>query len=319
VSAQVQKDLPHGHPQMVTEPGAAAIAVARSHPHAALRDYWALTKPEVNVLIVITTLAGFYLGDPDHSHHVPFVLLVHTLLGTLLVASGAGTLNQFVERHFDAAMRRTSRRPLPSGRVEPWAALRFGLVLSLTGAAWLAMAVNTLASVLAVLTLTTYLFLYTPLKRITPLCTLVGALPGATPPLIGWAAASGRLSLEAYILCAMLFLWQFPHFMAIAWMYREDYDRGGYLILPAGERRAFFMAWQTLVPLLILVPLSLIPTLRGHAGTAYLIGALVLGAGFLYFGVRLVISRSNLNARRLLFASIVYLPLVFVLMVLDKR
>jgi protoheme IX farnesyltransferase len=303
---------------MATEPAIAAMEVARPHPYAALGDYWALTKPEVNVLIVITTLAGFYLGYPAQSHHVPFVLLAHTLFGTLLVASGAGTLNQFVERHFDAEMRRTAGRPIPSGRVEPTAALWFGCILSLAGTIDLAVAVNALASVLAVLTLTTYVFLYTPLKRITPLCTVVGALPGATPPLIGWAAASGRLSPEACALYAMLFLWQFPHFMAIAWMYREDYDRGGYLVLPPGERRGRFMAWQTVMPLLALVPLSLTPALLGRAGLVHLIGALILSAVFLYFGVQLAFRRSRSNARRLLFASIIYLPLVLVLMVLDK-
>ncbi len=294
------------------------MEVARSHPYGALADYWALTKPEVNVLIVITTLAGFYLGYPSQSHHVPFVLGAHTLIGTLLIASGAGTLNQFVERHFDARMRRTAFRPLPAGRVEPAAALRFGFILSLTGAIYLAVAVNALASILAVLALATYLFLYTPLKRITPLCTLVGAFPGAMPPLIGWAAAAGKLNLHACVPYAMLFLWQFPHFMAIAWMYREDYDRGGYLVLPSGERRGRFMASQTVMPLLTLVPLSLTPTLLCHAGLVYLIGALILSAGFLYYGVRLVLRKSNLNARRLLFASIIYLPLAFVLMVIFK-
>ena len=303
---------------MATEPAIAAMEVARPHPYGVLADYWALTKPEVNVLIVITTLAGFYLGYPAQSHRLPFVLLAHTMMGTLLVASGAGTLNQYVERHFDARMRRTVCRPLPSGRVEPAAALRFGFILSLTGATYLAVAVNALATMLAVLTLAAYLFLYTPLKRITPLCTLVGAFPGAMPPLIGWAAAAGKLNLDACVLYAMIFLWQFPHFMAIAWMYREDYDRGGYLVLPSGERRGRFMAWQTVMPLLTLVPLSLTPTLLGHAGLVYLIGALILSAGFLYSGVQLVLRRSNLNARRLLFASIIYLPLAFVLMVLYK-
>jgi protoheme IX farnesyltransferase len=179
-------------------------------------------------------------------------------------------------------------------------------------------AVNALASLLAVLTLVSYLFLYTPLKRKTPLCTLVGAFPGAMPPLIGWAAASGRLSLEAWVLYAILFLWQFPHFMAIAWMYREDYARAGYLVLPLGERRGAFAACQSLVPPLALLPVSLVPTILGHAGSIYLVGALLLSSIFLYFGARLALGRSNAIARRLLFASIVYLPLVFVLLVLDK-
>ncbi len=283
-----------------------------------MADYWALTKPEVNFLIAITTFAGFCLARPTQSHPFPFTLLIHTLLGTLLVAGGTGTLNQYVERRFDAQMRRTARRPLAAGRLEPWAALWFGILLSCAGAIYLAVAVNALASLLAGLTLVSYLFLYTPLKRTTPLCTLVGAFPGAMPPLIGWAAASGRLSLEAWVLYAMLFLWQFPHFMAIAWMYREDYARAGYLVLPFGERRGPFMAWQSFVPPLALVPLSLAPAILGRAGLIYLVGALLLSSSFFYYGARLALRRSNPLARRLLFASIIYLPLVFVLMVLDK-
>jgi protoheme IX farnesyltransferase len=246
------------------------------------------------------------------------LLLIHTLLGTLLVAGGTGTLNQYIERRFDAQMRRTARRPLAAGRIEPSRALWFGILLSCAGGIHLAAAVNALASLLAVLTLVSYLFLYTLLKRKTPLCTLIGALPGAMPPMIGWAAASGKLSLEAWVLYAMLFLWQFPHFMAIAWMYREDYARAGYLVLPLGERRGSFAAWQSLVPPLALLPLSLAPTILGHAGSVYLVGALLLSSTFLYFGARLALGRSNAIARRLLFASIVYLPVIFGLLVLDK-
>ncbi len=210
---------------MATESSIAALEVAaaqRAHfvRSKVLADYWALTKPEVNFLIVITTFAGFCLARPVMSYDFPLTLLMHTLAGTLLVASGAGALNQFMERCFDAQMRRTARRPLVSGSVKPVAVLWFGILLSSAGGVYLAMAVNALASLLAVLALLSYLFLYTPLKRRTPLCTLVGAFPGAMPPLIGWAAASGRLSLEAWVLFAMLFLWQFPHFMAIAWLYR---------------------------------------------------------------------------------------------------
>jgi heme o synthase len=286
--------------------------------YAAMADYWELTKPEVNFLILITTSAGFYLAPTTETGPFQICRLIHTLLGTLLVAGGTGTLNQFVERFFDAQMRRTARRPLASGRVEPSHALWFGISLSLAGTAYLALAVNGLASLLALVTLLSYLFLYTPLKRKTPLCILVGAFPGAMPPLIGWAAASGRLGLEAWVLYGMLFLWQFPHFMAIAWMYREDYARAGFLVLPFGERRGPFMAWQSLVPSLVLVPLSLTPTLLGHAGPVYLVGALLLSLGFFYYGARLALLRSNPVARRLLFSSIIYLPLLLVLMVLDK-
>ena len=222
--------------------GGIAAAATLEQPvrlHTALGDYWALTKPEVNFLILITTGAAFYLGDPAQSRSFPFGLFAHTLLGTLLVASGGGALNQFAERRFDAQMRRTSRRPIPAGRIEPSAALRFGIVLSLAGAIDLAITVNLLASFLAILTSISYLFVYTPLKRRTSLCTLIGALAGAMPPLIGWVAASGSLTFEAWMLYALLFLWQLPDFMAIAgctgtimreqaiWFFRSESERAG--------------------------------------------------------------------------------------------
>jgi protoheme IX farnesyltransferase len=257
--------------------GAERCHLARSK---ALADYWALTKPEVNFLIAITTLAGFCLALPSQYQAFPFVLLTHTLLGTLLVAGGTGTLNQYVERHFDAQMRRTARRPVASGRIEPSHALWFGILLSLVGTVYLALAVNALASWLAVATLLSYLFVYTPLKRKTPLCMLVGAFPGAMPPLIGWAGARGRIDPEAWVLYAMLFLWQFPHFMAIAWMYREDYTRASYLVLPAGELRNRFVVWQTVVPSLALIAVSLVPTINGESGLVYSFCALILVRSF---------------------------------------
>ncbi|HKV81553.1 MAG TPA: heme o synthase [Candidatus Sulfotelmatobacter sp.] len=286
-----------------------------THWTAVLADYWTLTKPEVNFLIVITTFAGFYLASPLAAPHWRFPLLFNTLVGTLLVASGTGTLNQYVERHFDAQMRRTAKRPLPAGRINPPHALWFGVLLSVAGGLYLALLVNVLASLLAMLTLGIYLLCYTPLKRKTPLCTLVGAFPGAAPPLIGWAGARGSLSLEAWVLYAIVFLWQFPHFMAIAWMYREDYARGGYLTLPRGERQGRFMAWQILVFSVALIPVSLIPTFLREAGLAYFVGALMLSSGFFYYAARLAFLKSNATARRTLFASIVYLPLIFVLLI----
>jgi len=208
---------------MALEPGIAVLEVTpveRQHrtarPHAGVSDYWALTKPEINFLIAIATFAGFYLGLPAELHRFPFLLLINTLIGTLLVSSGASTLNQYVERRFDAQMRRTARRPLADGRLEPSSVLLLGILLSFAGGMYLAIAVNATASLIALFTLASYLEVYTPLKRKTPLCTLVGAFPGAMPPLIGWAAASGTLSFEAFVLWAVLFLWQFPHFMAIA-------------------------------------------------------------------------------------------------------
>ena len=281
---------------------------------AAISDYWALTKPEVNFLIAIATLTGFYLAFPGHLARFPWMLLVHTLLGTLLVASGTGTLNQYVERRFDAQMRRTARRPLAAGRLKPSMVLCFGVALSSGGSIYLAIAVNLFASLLAIATLVSYLFLYTPLKRKTPLCILVGAFPGAVPPLIGWAAASGKLSLEAWILFAILFLWQFPHFMAIAWMYREDYRRAGYFVLPQSQARDRFVVLQTILPLLALLPVSVVLAVASQRSILYGMGPLLLSLGFLYYGARFVLQRSSAAARRLLVASIIYLPSSFALM-----
>jgi heme o synthase len=288
-------------------------APAVPHGHFAgstlLSDYWALTKPEVNFLILITTFVGFYLASVSDGRF-SFARLFNTLFGTLLVASGTGTLNQYVERKFDAQMRRTARRPAAAGRLKPSAVLAFGVALSAVGVICLCISVNLLASGLAILTLLTYLFVYTPLKRKTPLCVLVGAFPGAMPPLIGWAAASGRLNFEAWMLYAMLFLWQFPHFMAIAWMYREDYDRAGYLVLPKGKARVSFVVCETLLPLLTLVPISIMQSPTRHARIFYFV-AVLMGAGFAYFGLKFVFQRSSQAARRLLTASIVYLPLLY--------
>jgi protoheme IX farnesyltransferase len=281
---------------------------------AAVSDYWSLTKPEVNLLIVICSVAGFYLGCSANLESLPLLLLIHTLLGTLLVASGAATLNQYIERHHDGRMRRTAERPLPASRISPRSALMFGILLASAGTVYLGVAVNLLASLLAILTLLTYLFAYTPLKRKTPICTLVGAFPGAMPPLIGWAAATGRLSVLSVELYGFLFLWQFPHFMAIAWMYREDYARAGYLVLPT-ENRNRFVAWLTVLPTLGLVILSLVPT--ALAGLVCRTGVFLLSLGLASCGAQLSLRPSNVAARRLLLASIVYLPLVFVLMVAD--
>lgn len=251
--------------QSIATEFASCAQTLRSMRPTLLSDYWALTKPEVNFLILITTFVGFYLASATDGMPFSFTGLFNTLLGTLLVASGTGTLNQYLERKFDAQMRRTARRPAAAGRLKPTSVLVFGVVLAVAGSIYLAAAVTLLASLLAVLTLLTYLLVYTPLKRRTPMCVLVGAFPGAMPPLIGWASASGRLHSEAWILYAMLFLWQFPHFMAIAWMYREDYDRAGYLVLPKGNARLPFLALQTLLPLLTLVAISILQSPTRHA------------------------------------------------------
>jgi heme o synthase len=280
-------------------------------------DYLALTKPEVNFLIVVTTFAGFCLGCQTAGREFSFLQSMNAVLGTLFVASGTGALNQYTERHFDAQMRRTARRPLATGQLKPLAVLWFGVALSVLGIVYLAAAVNLLASLLALGTLLSYLFLYTPLKRKSALCTFVGAFSGAMPPLIGWAAASGRLSFAAGIPYFVLFLWQFPHFMSIAWMYREDYARAGYLVLPDNARtRERLVNWQTLLPLLLLAPVSLWPLVTGKASAIYRLGAVLLCAGFLYYGTQFVLRKSNSSARQVLAASIIYLPSLFMLMIL---
>ena len=309
---------------MATEPILAALDVSavQGRPIAnssALFDYWELTKPEINFLIAITTAAGFWIGSPAAPPHFPWLPFLHTLLGTVFVASGAATLNQLIEFRYDALMRRTARRPLTSGRIAPAHALWFGVLLSVVGVVYLAASTNAFASLLAALTLLSYLFLYTPLKRITPLCTLVGAVPGAAPPLIGWAAACGHLDATAWVLFAIVFLWQFPHFMSIAWMYREDYGRAGYLVLPAGEVKDRFVAWQCLLPALGLFLVAIVPALRGQSGFAYFAGALVAGGVLLYYSARFALRRSVASARHLLLVSILYLPVLFALLALNKK
>ena len=281
-----------------------------------LSDYWAMTKPDVNFLIAVTTAAAFYLASPGDLAQFPWIRLLHAVSGTVLVASGAAALNQWMERQFDARMRRTARRPIAAGRIEPRRALMFGTLVSAAGAAYLALTVNGLASLLAVITLLSYLLLYTPLKRVTPLCTFIGALPGAMPPLLGWAAARGRLDPEAWLLYAMVFLWQFPHFMAIAWMYRDDYDRAGYLVLPPGRNRLPVVIWQTLLPLLALVGLSVFPVLSGQGIGFHGVAGLLLSLGFAFYGVRFARRRSGPAARQLLMVSILYLPSLLVLLVI---
>ena len=308
---------------MATEPiiGAldfAAVPRCRIASSNILLDYWKLTKPEINFLIIITTAAGFWMGTAPGANFawMPFL---HTLFGTALVASGAATLNQLIELHHDAQMRRTARRPLACGRIAPSHALLFGVSLSVLGAVYLAISTNALASLLAAFTLLSYLFLYTPLKRITPLCTLVGAIPGAAPPLIGWAAARGHLDPPAWVLFGIVFLWQFPHFISIAWMYREDYDRARYMVLPGGATRNRFVMCQTLLPSLILLPLGVIPINADGSGHIYPVVALFIGLAFLYYSSRFAFHRTNATARQLLFASIWYLPAILAIAALSRK
>lgn len=308
----------------MAEPVVAVLDVPRVHGRRVgtfdlLFDYWALTKPEINFLIIVTTAAGFWMGTPAGLPYFPWMPLLQSLLGTALVASGAATLNQLIELPYDARMRRTARRPVAAGRIAPAHALWFGVGLSVLGVAYLAMSTNALAALLAALTLLSYLFLYTPLKRITPLCIFVGAFPGAAPPLIGWAAARGHLDPAAWGLFAIVFLWQFPHFTPIAWMYRDDYARAGCLVLPSDENRSRFVMWQTVAPAAVLLLVGLLPTISGLAGVASFGGGLALGGILLFYSARFAIRRTNVAARQLLIVSIVYLPAVFALLALDKK
>jgi protoheme IX farnesyltransferase len=279
-----------------------------------VKDYLELTKPRITWLIVMSTAVGYYFG---HSGPWSLLLALHSLLGTALIASGTAALNQWYERDADRHMRRTQARPLPAGRLQPRQALVFGIALSLIGGLELGVFVNWLTSALGVATLVMYLFLYTPLKQKTWWSTTVGAIPGAMPPLIGYAAAANVLRPEAYVLGAILFLWQFPHFYAIAWMYREDYSRAGIRMLPVVEPDGESTARQILLYSVLLIPISLLPKWMGMTGSIYMVGALALGLGFLYSGIRVSMDRTKARARRVLLASVVYLPVLYALMVLD--
>ncbi len=278
------------------------------------RDYYILTKPEVNLLILMTTSAGYYLAN-----HGPLKIggLVSTLVGTLLVASGTATLNQWMERVWDGQMRRTASRPLPSGRISPREAFVFGMLLSLSGCLYLALMVNRLSFLLALTTLLSYLLIYTPLKRKTPLCTLFGAFPGAMPTLIGWAGASASLDRRAWFLFAILFLWQFPHFLAIALMYRDDYSRAGYRMLPRFDLDSRFTRAEILVFTFFLILATLLPT--GGRGVPYTSAMGVAGIFMFYHVGMLVRSTSKVLASRVVHASVIYLPVVLAFMIASKR
>jgi protoheme IX farnesyltransferase len=300
-------------------PAVEVIDDVMDRPRLSLRErvsaYAELTKPRITFLIVLTSAAGFALGSPGP---VDYVALVSALFGIGLLSSGIATLNQYAERELDGLMRRTANRPLPAGRLAPWEALAFGSATTVLAEAYLLVFVNPLSALLGLTVIAGYLFAYTPLKTRTSLSTLVGAFPGAVPPLIGWAAARGTISLEAWVLFAILFLWQFPHFLAIAWMYREDYSRAGILMLPVVEPNGRVTAQQIVVYTLMLLPVSLLPVALGMAGRVYLYGAIVLGLLFLYCSLRAAFSMSRQQARRLLLASVLYLPLLFILMVLNQ-
>jgi protoheme IX farnesyltransferase len=298
----------------MTTPNVRAIPTPIDRLRSKLRDYYILTKPEVNLLILMTTSAGYYLASRGP---LRFAGLVNTLVGTLLVASGTATLNQWMERVWDGQMLRTANRPLPSGRLGAWEAFFFGVSLSVAGGLYLAIAVNGLSALLAISTLLSYLLVYTPLKRRTPLCTLLGAIPGAMPTLIGWAGAADRIDGHAWFLFAILFLWQFPHFLAIALMYRTDYARAGYRMLPQFDQDSRFTRAEILGFTIVLVITSMLPVMS-RVGITYLTAAALAGTFLLYYVVKLLRSTSTIAASRVLHASVLYLPVVLGLIMAHK-
>jgi heme o synthase len=280
-----------------------------------MRDYLELTKPRITALILICTAVGYSFGGRTSFH---LWTVVHVLLGTALMASGTSALNQWYEADSDARMRRTRERPIPAGRMKRSHGFVFGVLLSTAGFAELWFGTNALAAALGLFTLLSYMLVYTPLKRRSPACTTVGALPGAMPPLIGYAAASGGLDAGALALFLILFVWQFPHFYAIAWMYREDYARGGIRMLPVIEPDGESTAKRIVTCSILLIPISIVPRLLGMTGTVYAATAIAAGLGLLYFGVRLGHERTFARARHVLLASVLYLPMLFVMMVIDR-
>jgi protoheme IX farnesyltransferase len=274
-----------------------------------------LIKARLTFLVLLTTLVGFYVAYPGELN---WLLLFHTMLGTALVASGAAALNQLLEREYDAKMRRTEDRPLPSGRMQPGTVLALGAGSGLIGIVYLALAVNVVTSLIGAITLVSYVFIYTPLKRVTTLNTVVGAIPGALPPLMGWTAARGHISEGGWALFAILFFWQLPHFLAIAWIYRDQYARAGFVMLPVVDPAGQRTGRQAVSHTLGLLPISLFPFIFHLAGAIYLVGALGLGVAFLWFAIQFSRHLTIPRARQLFFASILYLPLLLGLMVLDK-
>ena len=293
----------------------AAVAPAE-RTRARLHDYVALTKPGIMGMALVTTLAGYLVASGGS---LDVALLLATLGGTALVGAGSSALNMFLEREADGRMVRTRNRPLPSGRMQPGEALAFGVASSSLGVLLLSFGANGLAGLLGAAAVVAYVFLYTPLKKRTSLCTVVGAVPGALPPLIGWAAARGALGIEAWVLFFILFFWQLPHFLAIGWMWREDYARAGYPMLPVLDPDGAITARQVVLQSLALLLVSLAPAVTGLAWRAYFFGAVALGLGLLFFGVRFARERSRARASGLFLASIAYLPVLLALVVLGGR
>lgn len=296
-------------------PTSATVGAEFTRAYRRAADFVLLMKPRIVMMVLLTTFVGFYLGvsgTPDYA------VLLQVLAGTALAAGGTLTLNQFLERDTDAQMVRTRLRPLPAGRLQPAEALLFGVSIAVAGLLYLAISVNALSGVVATVIVGSYLFLYTPLKRRTVFCTVVGAIPGALPPVIGWAAATGRLGIEAWVLFAIMFLWQLPHTRAIAMLYKDDYERAGIRLLPAVDPNDKITGRQIVCDCLVLFAVSLLPTLIGFAGPVYFAGALTMGIGLLGCAYAFSLWRSTTDVRRLLFVSLVHLPTLLLLMLLDR-
>jgi protoheme IX farnesyltransferase len=291
-----------------------SLPVAPGRPKkTVVRDYLELSKSRIVLMVVITTAAGYLFA----AEHVSGLLLLHTLLGTALVAAGTNALNQFVEREHDGKMLRTRNRPLPAGRISPRAAFWFSSLIAIVGTVYLGVAVNWLTAFLGAFTLTSYIFVYTPLKRVSTVCTIIGAVPGAIPPLMGWTAATGHLGLGGWIAFGILFLWQLPHFMAISWIYREDYGRGGFAMSSVRDTEGTSVARQAVFYSLALLPVSIAPSLFGMTGMFYLVGASVCGVAMLGASIRFFFNRDVRIARQLFMTSNFYLLTVMLLLVLD--
>jgi heme o synthase len=292
-----------------------ASIVAELSIQEKLRAFVDLTKPRITFLVVLTTVAGFCLGS---SSGIDWLKFFNLIIGVGMLSSGIAAINQWMERDLDALMLRTRTRPLPTGKLNAGQALVFGLTLIILSNSYLAILINPMTALLGVITSASYLLIYTPLKTRSTLSTFWGAFPGAMPPLVGWVAARGELSVEGWILFAILFLWQFPHFLAIAWMYREDYAKAGIKMLPVVEPEGKVTSQQIVTYTVLLLPVSLLPTLANMSGRIYFVGACLLGLAFLYVSIRTAMQRSKWQARQLLLASVLYLPILFGLMVLNR-
>jgi protoheme IX farnesyltransferase len=278
-------------------------------------DYLMLAKPRVVVMVLAVTMAGFYMGTVGAPH---WASLFHLLVGVAFAAGGTLALNQYLERDEDALMQRTQSRPLPDGRVQPFPALCFGVGITVGGLLYLTVMVHALAGFVTALTACSYLFWYTPLKLRTSLCSVIGAIPGALPPVTGWVAAQGGFSGEVWVLFAILYLWQLPHSLAIAWLYREDYARAGFKLLPVIHPDGHSTVRQIMINCFALLAVGQLPTLVGLTGPVYFVAALLLGLIFLGYGMRMALRPTAETTRRLVYASLLYLPLIFLLMVIDK-